>query len=88
VEQDKLFASIRSGGHINNAEYGAKSTMTAILGRMATYTGKLLTWEEAMNSVKVLVPDEDGLTWNSNPPVLPDADGKYVIPIPGVTTSI
>ena len=88
VEHDKLFASIRSGGHINDAENGAKSTMTAILGRMATYTGKLITWEEAMNSEKVLVPVEDGLTWDSKPPVLPDAEGKYVIPIPGVTTLI
>ena len=88
VEHDKLFASIRSGGHINDAENGAKSTMTAILGRMATYTGKVVTWEEAMNSKQVLVPVEEGLTWDSVPPVLPDADGKYVIPVPGVTTLI
>ncbi len=88
VEHNKLFASIRSGGHINDAENGAKSTMTAILGRMATYTGKVVTWEEAMNSKQVLVPVEDGLTWDSVAPVLPDADGKYVIPVPGVTTLI
>ncbi len=86
VEHDKLFASIRSGGHINDAENGAKSTMTAILGRMATYTGKQISWEEAMNSEQVLVPIEDGLTWDSIPPVLPDAEGKYIIPVPGVTT--
>jgi len=85
VEHDQLFASIRSGGHINNAEYGAKSTMTAILGRMATYTGQLITWEEAMNSEQVLVPNEDGLSWGSIPPVVPDAEGNYAIPVPGVT---
>ena len=73
------------GGHINNAEYGSKSTMTAILGRMATYTGKLITWEEAMNSTKVLVPNEDILTWQSVPPVIPDENGNYTIPVPGVT---
>lgn len=88
VEHNKLFASIRSGGHINDAENGAKSTMTAILGRMATYTGKVVTWEEAMNTEQVLVPVEDGLTWDSVPPVVPDAAGKYIIPVPGVTTLI
>jgi len=83
VEHDELFASIRSGGHINNAENGAKSTMTAILGRMATYTGKQVTWEEAMNSNLKLVPDEDSLTYDSIPPVVLDASGNYPIPIPG-----
>ena len=85
VEHDQLFASIRNEGHINNAENGAKSTMTAILGRMATYTGKLVTWEEAMNSTQVLVPNEDLLTWQSVPPVSPDKNGNYAIPVPGVT---
>lgn len=85
VEHNQLFASIRSGGLINNAEYGAKSTMTAILGRMATYTGKVITWDEAMNSEHKLVPDEDGLTWDSIPPVILDENGNYPIPVPGKT---
>ena len=83
IEHDELFASIRSGGHINNTENGAKSTMTAILGRMATYTGQQVTWEEAINSDLKLVPDEDKLTFDSAPPVVPDASGNYPIPIPG-----
>lgn len=85
VEHNELFASIRKGEVINDAEYGAKSTMTAILGRMATYTGKVVTWEEAMNSSHQLAPDEDSLTWDSMPPAILDADGNYPIPVPGVT---
>lgn len=81
VEHNKLFASIRNGGVIANAEYGAHSTMTAIMGRMATYSGKVITWDEAMKSDLVLVPDN--LDWNSNPPVMPDANGNYEIPVPG-----
>lgn len=81
VEHNKLFASIRNGGVIANAEYGAHSTMTAIMGRMATYSGKVITWDEAMKSDLVLVPDN--LDWNSKPPVMPDANGNYEIPIPG-----
>ena len=59
--------------------------MTAILGRMATYSGKVITWDEAMASDLKLVPDEDTLTWNSVPPAIRDAAGNYPIPIPGVT---
>ena len=85
IEHDRLFKSIRNGEVINNTEYGAKSTMTAILGRMATYSGKVITWNEAMASDLKLVPDEDTLTWNSVPPAIRDAAGNYPIPIPGVT---
>jgi len=83
IEHDELFKSIRNGGVINNAEYGAKTTLTAIMGRMATYTGKEITWEQALNSNHILVPDD--LDWDSTPPVIPDENGKYPVPIPGVT---
>jgi myo-inositol 2-dehydrogenase/D-chiro-inositol 1-dehydrogenase len=85
VEHDELFASIRSGGEINNAQYGAESTMTAIMGRMATYSGKVVKWDEALNSDLMVVPDEDTLTFDSVPPVVPNADGFYPIPMPGQT---
>ena len=85
VEHDELFASIRSGGVINNTEYGAESTMTAILGRMATYSGKVVKWDEALNSDVMIVPDEDELNWDSLPPTLPNAEGFYPIPMPGQT---
>lgn len=80
-EHNRLFASIRNNEVINNGEYGAKSTMTAILGRMATYSGKVITWEEAMKSELSLVPEE--LSWDANPPVMPNEDGTYPIPRPG-----
>jgi predicted dehydrogenase len=81
VEHDKLFASIRNNEVISNAENGAKSTMTAILGRMATYSGKMINWDEAMKSEIVLMPPE--VDWNSTPPSLPGEDRNYPIPIPG-----
>ena len=86
VEHDELFKAIRTGGYINDGENGAKSTMTAILGRMATYTGKQVTWDEAMNADHVLVPDENSLTWDSVPPVVMDDNGNYPVPVPGKTT--
>ncbi len=86
VEHVHLFESIRNGGVLSNAEYGAHSTMTAIMGRMATYSGKVIKWDEALNSNIVLIPD--GLTWDSPAPVQPNADGTYKIPMPGQTVVI
>jgi len=83
VEHDMLFQSIREGNVISNTEYGAKSTLTAIMGRMATYTGKIISWEQVLNSKQKLVPDN--LDWDSTPPVLPNKKGEYEIPKPGVT---
>ena len=83
IEHDKLFKSIRDGNVINDGEYGAKSTLTAIMGRMATYTGQEIKWNQIMESDQNLVPDN--LDWSSTPPVTPNSEGKYPIPIPGVT---
>lgn len=55
-EHDALFWSIRSGEPINNGEYMANSTMMAIMGRLAAYTGKTITWEQAWNSTLDLTP--------------------------------
>jgi predicted dehydrogenase len=55
-EHDELFASIRSGKPINNGEWMAKSSLMAIMGRMATYTGQVITWEMALDSKEDLTP--------------------------------
>ena len=60
--------------------------MSAILGRMATYTGKKITWDQAINSKEILVPDN--LSWNSEAPTLPDSNGNYKIAVPGKTKFI
>ena len=56
------------------------------MGRMATYTGKEITWDQALNSQEILVPND--LNWSSNPPTLPDSNGRYTIPKPGKTKVI
>ena len=81
IEHNKLFKSIRTGGQIDDTEIGATATMTAIMGRMATYSGKLIEWDKAINTDDNLVPEN--ISWNSKPPVLPDNNGRYKIPIPG-----
>ncbi len=84
VEHDLLFEAVAKGEYkYADAENGAKATMTSILGRMATYSGQTVEWEDAINSKIDLSPAK--YDWNANPQVMPDADGRYPIPVPGVT---
>jgi len=83
VEHDRLFEAIRNDKPHNEAEQGAFSTMTAIMGRMATYSGKVITWDEAFNSEIALAPDR--YDFDGTPPVLPGPDGIYPCAVPGVT---
>ncbi len=83
VEHDVLFDAIRNGRPHNEAEYGAYSTMTAILGRLATYSGQVVTWDEAFQSEIRLSTDAED--WNANAPVQPNSDGSYPVAVPGVT---
>lgn len=55
-EHNELFASIRDGKPINNGDYMCKSTLMAIMGRMAAYTGQLITWDKALASTEDLTP--------------------------------
>ena len=57
--------------------------MMAIFGRMLTYSGKNLSWDEAFNSKVGVMPKE--FSFQATPPTVPDANGHYPIPIPGVT---
>ncbi len=84
-EHIDLFDAIRKGDVTsgNEGEYGALSTMTAVMGRMATYSGKKLTWDQCFNS-KVSLANTDAMDdFSDEAPVKPDADGRYWIPIVG-----
>ena len=84
LEHDALMASILGTGPYRcEGHYAATSNMTAIMGRMATYSGKLVTWDEATASTLRLAPA--CYAFDAAPPTLPDAEGNYPIPVPGVT---
>jgi hypothetical protein len=55
-EHNELWASIRAGRPINDCVRGAQSNLMAIMGRMAAYTGQVVTWEQALNSSERLGP--------------------------------
>jgi myo-inositol 2-dehydrogenase / D-chiro-inositol 1-dehydrogenase len=87
TEHELLFSAIREGTPYNEAERCAHAAMTGILGRMAAESGQLVTWEEAMASELELAPDLAEMTYDSEPPVLPDSDGRYPVAMPGITVA-
>jgi predicted dehydrogenase len=85
-EHDDLFEAIRNNKQYNEAEYGAHSTMTAIFGRMATYSGKVIEWDAAINSKLSVMPER--FAWDAETPNKPRPDGWYDHAVPGKTRVI
>ncbi len=84
TEHDELFAAITKREYkFDDTENGAKSTMTAILGRLATYSGNIVEFEKALNSGLSIMPTQ--YDFNALPPIVPNADGFYPVAVPGVT---
>jgi myo-inositol 2-dehydrogenase / D-chiro-inositol 1-dehydrogenase len=74
-EHADLIASIRAGKPINEGKRGAESTLTAIMGRMSAYTGKLVTWKQAMDSKLDLTPKDLKFgPWPTAPVAMPGTD--------------
>jgi myo-inositol 2-dehydrogenase/D-chiro-inositol 1-dehydrogenase len=83
-EHNDLIASIRGDGpYVFDGDHGATSSMTAVMGRMATYSGQLVAWEQAVQSNLRLAPDR--YDFDAQPPVLPDAQGAYPAAVPGIS---
>lgn len=82
IQHSTLIKSIRGeGAYANHLSYTAKATMGAILGKMAAYSGKQITWEEALKAESMLDPEK--IDWNFTPPTLPNDKGEYKIALPG-----
>jgi len=84
TEHDELFAAIAKGEYkFADAERGAHTTLSAIIGRLATYSGQVIDWNVALNSGLDLHPKT--YSFDAAPPVLPDASGNYAYAKPGIT---
>ena len=83
-EHDDLFASVLgTGPHRFEGDYGATSSMTAVMGRMATYSGQMVTWNEAVRSTVSLAPAR--YAFDAAPPTAANAAGLYPVAVPGVS---
>lgn len=83
LEMDDLFAALLAKKPYNEADWGADSTMTAILGRMATYSGQVVRWDDAVQSPTSTFPAK--LAWDAPPQTKAGPDDVYACPTPGVT---
>ena len=83
LEHAALFDAVRKNHPLNNGDYMAVSSALAILAREACYTGKQITWEQLMKSEATFALPR--YAWDVSPPVLPQADGRYPAPMPGIT---
>ena len=88
LEQDALFTALRAGDLPNEGDYGAYSTMTAIMGRMATYSGKRVKWSDAMNSTTQLADTDALKSLEDLAPIQPTTDGRYTVAVPGNKSTI
>jgi len=84
-EQNILIGSIREGKPVNHAETMVDSTYMAIMGQLAVYSGKTVSWEQMMASEFEFEPTCDDATLDMPSPTEPDEDGNYPLPIPGFT---
>ncbi len=84
LEWNHLIAAIRSDTPYNEVERGTMASITASMGRMAAHTGQKITMDQIMNCEHEFAPDVDKLTLDSDAPIMPDEQGRYPIPYPGI----
>ena len=88
AEWNDFLDAIRNNKPYNEARRGALSNLAAIMGRAAVHSGKVITWDEAMNSKFQFCPNVASLTTETPAPVHADANGRYPVPTPGVSVEI
>jgi myo-inositol 2-dehydrogenase / D-chiro-inositol 1-dehydrogenase len=82
-EHIDLLEAITSNKPYNEGYNGAKSSMTAVLGRMASYSGKVVKWDDAVANGQSIMPEK--FAFDAKPPVVADANGSYehAVAMPG-----
>ncbi len=84
LEWDDLIDAIRQDRPYNEARRGAIASLVTSMGRMAAHTGQTVTYDQMMNCEHEFAPDVDKMSPDSPPPLKPNADGAYPIPMPGI----
>jgi len=85
LEWEDLIEAIRQDKPYNEAKRGAEASLVTSMGRMAAHTGRVVTYDEILNSDHEFAPNLENLSLDGPAP-LPDANGKYPVPQPGIVT--
>ncbi|MCA9093810.1 MAG: twin-arginine translocation signal domain-containing protein [Planctomycetaceae bacterium] len=84
LEWDHLIEAIRNDKPYNEVKRGVEASLVTVMGRIASHTGKVVTYDDALNHEHELGPDIDKLVLNGPAPIQAGPDGKYPIPLPGL----
>ena len=85
AEWQVLLDAIRRDKPHNEARRAGEADVVALMGRMATHTGKYITWDQALNSNFQFVEDIDNMTFDTTAPIHEGPDGIYPAPQPGLS---
>jgi predicted dehydrogenase len=88
AEWHVLLDAIRHDKPHNEARRAALTNLADIMGRAAIHSGKIISWEEAMASDFAFCPGIDTMDYDTPPPLQPDTQGRYQVPIPGQWSEI
>ena len=80
-----MIDAIRNDKPHNEVKRGAEASLVTAMGRMAAHTGQVVTYDDILNSKHEFAPDVDKLVIDGPAPIKADKDGKYSIPMPGIT---
>ena len=86
LEWNHLIHAIRNDLPYNEVKRGVEASLVTSMGRMAAHTGKVITYDQILNSDHEFAPDADKLTDDGPAPVQLAANGKYPVPMPGLIT--
>jgi len=86
LEWNDLISAIRQDKPYNEVKRGVEASLVTSMGRMAAHTGREITWDQILNSDHEFAPMVDQLVVNGPAPIQADANGKYPVPQPGITT--
>jgi predicted dehydrogenase len=84
TEWDLLIAAIRNDKPHNEVKRGVEASLVTSMGRMAAHTGQEITFQDMLNCPHEFAPGLDKLTKDTPAPLLPDANGRYPVPEPGI----
>jgi hypothetical protein len=83
-EWNDLVDAIRKDQPYSEVQRGAEASLVTSMGRMAAHTGRIVTYDDILNSTHEFAPDVDKLTADGPAPLMPDANGRYPVPQPGI----
>ena len=86
LEWNDLIEAIRKDRPYNEVKRGVEASLVTSMGRMAAHTGRVITREQILNNDHEFAPDVDKLVINGPAPIQADSEGKYPVPLPGITT--